>query len=126
MAGMISRAVVDGRGPAGESERVRFAAQKVYVLLAHKEVRVIDWIRAVGRLVIRYGYCRRVRGTEGSAAWTAETDRETFIALSVRVVHYRHRKRFESFTRGERHGAERVDVIATRRGDAIKDVAVLQ
>src|ERR1700675_3370355 len=112
MAGMIRRAVFDSRGPAGKAWRVRFAAQKVYVLLAHKEVCVVDWVCAVGRLVIGDGYCRRARGTEGSAAWTAETDRETLVAFRIAIVHQRHRKSLERLTSGERQGAERVDEIA--------------
>src|SRR6266404_824267 len=120
------RAVVNRAGPSGKAGRVGFAAEEVYVLLTHKEVRVVDWVWAVGRLVIGYGYRRRVRRTKRGAAWTAETDRETFVAFSVRVVDQRHRKRLERFTCSERHRAERVDVIATRRSNAVKDVAVLQ
>src|SRR6266849_7260289 len=108
------RAVVNRAGPSGKAGRVGFAAQEVYVLLAHKEVRVVDWVWAVGRLVIGYGYGRRIRRTKRGAAWTAETDRETFVAFSIAIVHYRHRKRFERLTGGEGHRAERVDVIAAR------------
>src|SRR5438552_14802875 len=119
-------AVVDGAGPAGKAERVRLAAQKVYVLLAHKEVRVVDWIQAGDRFVVGNGYSRRRLRAERRAARAVETDGESLVTFGVRVIDDGDRERLRNLARGKRHGADGVLVITARRGCAIKDVAVRQ
>src|SRR5438876_2229171 len=56
----ITRAVINRVHPAIETKIIRFAAEEIQVLLAHEEVRVVNWVRAIHRLVIsdcnrRYG-----------------------------------------------------------------------
>ena len=85
--GRISCAVVDGAGPAGESVRIGFAAQKVYVLLAHEEVGLINRIHAVtDAFVVLDGHGGGRLRAQGGAAGAVETDGESFVAFGVSVI----------------------------------------
>src|SRR5439155_19503997 len=50
--GRITRAVINRIHPAIETKIIRFAAKKVYVLLAHEEIRVVYRIWPIHCLVI--------------------------------------------------------------------------
>src|SRR5207244_127148 len=62
--GRITRAIVDSADPAIKPKVVRFAAKKIYVLLPHKEIRAIDRVGSVHRIVINNCHGRSCRHTK--------------------------------------------------------------
>src|SRR5713226_9261317 len=125
--GGIAGAVVDGAYPAGKARWIGFAAEEVYVLLAHKEVRVVDRVRAIRDIVVDNRHrCRRLRA-QGRAARTVETDGESLVAFGVRVIDDGDgeslRRRIAG---GPGSSALGVLVIAAGRSNAVKDITIRQ
>ena len=120
-------AVVDCAGPAGEAERVRFTAEEVYVLLAHKEVCVVYRIGAVHSFVVGDGHgCGRLCA-QGGTARTVETDGEGFAAFGVRVIDNGNRESLWRSVAGRPgSSAYGVLVITARRSSAVEDIAIRQ
>src|SRR5713226_5164608 len=125
--GGIAGAVVDGAYPAGKARWIGFAAEEVYVLLAHKEVCVVDRVRAIRDIVVDNRHrCRRLRA-QGRAARTVETDGESLVAFGVRVIDDGDGESLRRRIAG-RPGSSALGVlvITARRGNAIEDVAIRQ
>src|SRR5712692_380242 len=125
--GGVAGAVVNRAGPAGKSRRVRFAAQEVYVLLPHKEVRVVDRIGTVRDIVVDNRHGRRRLRAQGRAARTVETDGEGLSAFGIRVIDDGDGESLRRRVAGRPgSSADRVLVIAAGRSDAIEDIAIRQ
>src|SRR5215510_537320 len=76
----IAGAVINRTGPAGKTGRVRFTAEEVDVLLPHKEIGAVDWVRPVDSFIVvdgDSGYC----GTAQCGATGLSARRETLRCL---------------------------------------------
>src|SRR5437899_1011755 len=109
MTWMLNRAIVNSVYPGIKPEIVRFAAEEIYVLLPHKEVRVVNRVRSIHTFVVMNRYRRCRLRADGGAGRAGKTYGERLVAFCVRVVDNRNRERFRpTFTWGEGHGPYRV------------------
>ena len=114
------------RRPEIEAARVRLAVKKIDVVLTDEEAGNVDRIRAVGRVVIGSRDRRARRRAQRTSQGIAQPKREALAAFRVGVVDDRDRDGPGSLPSGEAHRAERGEIVTTRRGDAVIDVAVVR
>src|SRR5687767_2322069 len=112
--------------PTSSAARVRFASQKVDVVLPHEESSLIDRVWAINSFVIGNCYGGGSSYSHDCAARIAQTDGEIFTSFCIGIVNDGNRNCLNHFTGGEANRAHRSCIVAPRRGNSIYNITVRQ
>src|SRR5437870_3941300 len=120
----ITRAVINRVHPAIETKIIRFAAEKVDVLLSHEEVRVVNRIWPIDCLVISDRDRRCRWSCQTGAGRIAETNSESLVPFGVRIINDSYRETLRgSIPCSPGQGTHCINVITAWRSRAVKGVA---
>src|SRR5437870_5405095 len=120
-ANRIGATLRDLTGPISSTSCVCFARQKVMIMLAHKQSRLVDGIRRRGSAVVVDDRQRGAAVSAHAAAvrGVAQADRQRLVAFSIAVFIDQHRERLAGLARAERQGTRGQRVVRPLQGTGV-------
>src|SRR6266568_6773203 len=105
---------------------VRQAVEKVIIVLAHKEPRLIDRVGTSNRVIVDDGDGGSCWRAQDRARCIAKIDVESLWPFQIRIIDDQDRDGLGSFARRKLQRSERGNVVTLLARQAIRDVAILQ